>query len=592
MIYKVESTVFFVLETEITYDIVATNPSKTLGGIFLFLQLERMDMMKELLKLQNVRYDIKDTLLFEHVTGTVKQGEIIGIIGRNGAGKSTLLQLIQGALMPTAGEIQGLQAVKIAYVEQELAHFDRLDISAEEADLLAKWQVPNISFSALSGGEKLKMRLAEGFSHNAQLLLLDEPTNHLDEHSTAFLIEQIQHYKGTIILVSHDRYFLDKIATKIWSVEDKTLIEHSGNYTSYMAEREHRRLTQQRAYDKQQKNIARIEAQMQELTAWSQKGHAESTKQEGPKMGLKEYHRVKAKRLDSQVKSKRKRLEAELAKAKVEAIAPEAEVRFSLSTNQRVGKRLLETKHLSLSFGERTLFKDVNITAQYGDKVAITGKNGSGKTSFLKVILGQLEANGEIWISPAAKIGYLTQEVFDLPLDQTPAQYFYKETFEEQGKVRTLMKNLGFTATHWTSAIGDMSMGERIKCKLMAYILEDKNVLILDEPTNHLDLPSREQLEHTLAQYNGTLLVVSHDRYFLEKVTNSVWELHNQQIEKKWRDNAPPKQVDDQESLRLKLETERQEILGKLSFLTAKDKDYAILDQKFNELTKQINTLK
>ncbi len=126
----------------------------------------------------------------------------------------------------------------------------------------------------------------------------------------------------------------------------------------------------------------------------------------------------------------------------------------------------------------------------------------------------------------------------------------------------------------------------------MAYILEDKNVLILDEPTNHLDLPSREQLEHTLAQYNGTLLVVSHDRYFLEKVTNSVWELHNQQIEKKWRDNAPPKQVDDQESLRLKLETERQEILGKLSFLTAKDKDYAILDQKFNELTKQINTLK
>lgn len=570
-----------------TYDIVATNPSKILGGIFLFLQLERMDMMKELLKLQNVRYDIKDTLLFEHVTGTVKQGEIIGIIGRNGAGKSTLLQLLQGALLPTAGEIQGLGTTKIAYVEQELAYFERLDISTEEADLLAKWQVPNIAFSALSGGEKLKMRLAEGFSQNAQLLLLDEPTNHLDEQSTAFLIEQIQHYKGTIILVSHDRYFLDKVATKIWSIEEKTLIEHSGNYTSYMAEREHRRLTQQRAYDKQQKNIARIEAQMQELTAWSQKGHAQSTKLEG----FKEYHRVKAKRLDSQVKSKKKRLEAELEKAKVEAVAPEAEVRFSLGTNQRVGKRLLETKHLSLSFGERALFKDVTITAQYGDKIAITGKNGSGKTSFLKVILGQLEADGEIWLSPAANIGYLTQEVFDLPLDQTPAQYFYKATFEEQGKVRNLMKNLGFTATHWTSAIGDMSMGERVKCKLMAYILEDKNVLILDEPTNHLDLPSREQLEHTLAQYNGTLFVVSHDRYFLEKVTNDVWELRDQRVEKKWMATTP-KQADDQEALRLKLETERQEILGKLSFLTAKDKDYAMLDQKFNDLTKQINALK
>ncbi|KUF35193.1 MULTISPECIES: ribosomal protection-like ABC-F family protein [Lysinibacillus] len=543
--------------------------------------------MKELLKLQDVRYEIKDTLLFEHVTGTVKQGEVIGIIGRNGAGKSTLLQLIQGALLPTAGVIQGLSAVKITIVEQELAHFDKPAISAREADLLAKWQVPNRSFAALSGGEKLKMRLAEGFAQNAQILLLDEPTNHLDEQSTAFLIKQVQNYKGTIIVVSHDRYFLDRVATKIWSIEEQSLIEHYGNYTSYMAEREHRRLTQQRAYEKQQKNIDRIEAQMQELTSWSQKGHAQSTKLEG----FKEYHRVKAKRLDAQVKSKKRRLEAELAKARVEAVEPEADIRFSLNTNQRVGKRLLESKHLSLSFGDRTLLKDVSITAQFGDKIAITGKNGSGKTSFLKVLLGKLEAEGEVWLSPAATIGYLTQEVFDLPLDQTPEQYFYQETFEERGKVRNLMKNLGFTPTHWTSAIGKMSMGERVKCKLMAYILEDKNVLLLDEPTNHLDLPSREQLERTLAQYNGTLLVVSHDRYFLEKVTNSVWEIDNQHIKKKWRKDAP-KQVDDTVALRLKLETERQEILGKLSFLTAKDKDYPMLDQKFNELTKQINELK
>lgn len=569
------------------YDIVETNPSKILGGIFLSLQLERMDSMKELLKLQDVHYEIKDTLLFEHVTGTVKQGEVIGIIGRNGTGKSTLLQLIQGKVLPSKGVIQGIQNVKIAFVEQELAQFDKLEVTAREADLLAKWQVPNVSFTALSGGEKLKMRLAEGFSQNAQLLLLDEPTNHLDEQSTAFLIKQIQNYKGTIIVVSHDRYFLDKVATKIWSIEDKCLIEHNGNYTSYMAEREHRRLTQQRAFEKQQKNIERIEDQMQELTSWSQKGHAQSTKLEG----FKEYHRVKAKRLDSQVKSKKKRLEAELAKAKVEAVEPDADIRFSLGTTQRVGKRLLETKNLSLCFGDRMLFKEVNITAQFGDKIAIIGNNGSGKTSFLKVLLGKLEAEGEVWLSPAANIGYLTQEVFDLPIDQTPEQYFYRETFEERGKVRNLMKNLGFTPTHWTSTIGKMSMGERVKCKLMAYILEDRNVLILDEPTNHLDLPSREQLERTLAQYNGTLLVVSHDRYFLEKVTNSVWELRSQQMEKKWSKEAP-KQLDDLVALRLKLETERQEVLGKLSFLTAKDKDYAMLDQKFNELTQQINKLK
>lgn len=542
--------------------------------------------MKELLKLQDISYEIKDTFLFEHVTATVKQGEVIGIIGRNGAGKSTLLQFIRGMLVPTAGEIVGLQTVKTAIVEQELAHFNRLEITAREADLLSKWKVPNVPFAALSGGEKLKMRLAEGFSQGAQILMLDEPTNHLDEQSTSFLIKQVQNYNGTIIVVSHDRYFLDSVATKIWSIEDKRLIEHNGNYSNYMAEREHRRLTQQRAYDKQQKNIERIEAQMQELTAWSQKGHAQSTKLEG----FKEYHRVKAKRLDSQVKSKKKRLEAELEKAKVKAVKPESEIRFSLGTNQRVGKRFLETKIVSLHFDDRLLLKDVNVTAQFGDKIAITGKNGSGKTSFLKVILGQLKAEGEVWVSPAANIGYLTQEVFDLPLDQTPEQYFYQETFEERGKVRNLMKNLGFTSTHWTSLIGEMSMGERVKCKLMAYIVADKNVLILDEPTNHLDLPSREQLEQTLAQYNGTLLVVSHDRYFLEKVTNSVWEVHGQQIEKKWRKEV--KQDEDVMTLRLKLETERQEILGKLSFLTAKNKDYAKLDERFNELTKRINELK
>ncbi len=542
--------------------------------------------MKELIKLQDIGFEIKDTFLFEHVTATVKQGEVIGIIGRNGAGKSTLLQFIRGMLVPTTGEIKGLETVKTAIVEQELAHFTRMEITAREADLLSKWKVPNLPFEALSGGEKLKMRLAEGFSQGAQILMLDEPTNHLDEQSTTFLIKQVQNYKGTIIVVSHDRYFLDSVATKIWSIEDKKLIEHNGNYSNYMAEREHRRLTQQRAYDKQQKNIERIEAQMQELTAWSQKGHAQSTKLEG----FKEYHRVKARRLDSQVKSKKKRLEAELEKAKVEAVKPESEIRFSLGTNQRVGKRFLETKNVSLRFDDRLLFKDVNVTAQFGDKIAVTGTNGSGKTSFLKVILGQLKAEGEVWVSPAANIGYLTQEVFDLPLDQTPEQYFYQETFEERGKVRNLMKNLGFTSTHWTSSIGEMSMGERVKCKLMAYIVADKNVLILDEPTNHLDLPSREQLEQTLAQYNGTLLVVSHDRYFLDKVTNSVWEVHGQQIEKKWRKEV--KQDEDVMTLRLKLETERQEILGKLSFLTAKDKDYAKLDEKFNELTKRINELK
>jgi macrolide transport system ATP-binding/permease protein len=543
--------------------------------------------MKELLKFQNVQYEVSDTLIFDNATATVKQGEVIGIIGKNGAGKSTLLQLIQGILTPTKGQLLWLQQIKTAYVEQEQAAIENWEVSAEEADLLAKWHVPNTEFAALSGGEKLKRRLARGFSQHAQLLLLDEPTNHLDETSTALLIAQVKKYSGTIIVVSHDRYFLDEVATKIWSLEDGKLIEHSGHYTSYMAAREQQRLAQQRAYDKQQKNIERIEAQMNELSSWSQKAHAQSTKQES----FKEFYRVKAKRMDAQVKSKKKRLEKELAKNKVEQLKQEEEVRFSVESNQRVGKRFLECKHVTKSFHHRLIFKDINMVIKFGEKIAITGPNGSGKTTLLKVLTGQEKADGDIWISPAANIGYLTQDVFDLPLELTPEQYFYKETFEERGKVRNVMKHLGFTASHWTAPIGNMSMGERVKCKLMAYILEEKNVLILDEPTNHLDLPSREQLEKTLELYTGTLLVVSHDRYFLEKTTSTVWELKNNGIEKKWRESAPP-QVTDTSALRLKLENERQEILGKLSFLTAKDKEYAVLDRKFNDLTKQINDLR
>lgn len=170
------------------------------------------------------------------------------------AGKSTLLQLINGKIEPSKGIVEWQQMnMTTAYVEQEIESFISNDMIAKEAELLAKWGVPTNDFLTLSGGEKLKVRLAKGFAENPNLLILDEPTNHLDEMSTEFLIKQIKNMKGTVIVVSHDRYFLDVVATKIWSIEEKKLIEHSGNYTSYMKAREHTRMTQQREYEKQQK---------------------------------------------------------------------------------------------------------------------------------------------------------------------------------------------------------------------------------------------------------------------------------------------------------------------------------------------------
>ncbi|MBM7660338.1 macrolide transport system ATP-binding/permease protein [Bacillus mesophilus] len=542
--------------------------------------------MRELIKLHNVAYDIMNVKVFDVIYASVQQGDRIGIIGKNGAGKSTLLQLINHDLEPTQGQIQRLQQdLKVVRLEQETESHTSEDMTAFEVELLEKWQVPAHEFEKLSGGEKLKARLASGFAKHAHILLLDEPTNHLDQRSKEFLIQQMEGYKGTLIFVSHDRYFLDTMATKIWSIEGNQLIEHKGNYSSYQEMRQLRRLTQQRDYEKQKKMVERIESQMDELTSWSKKAHAQSTKKEG----FKEYYRVKAKRMDSQVKSKQKRLEKELEKIKVKPVEPEYTVQFSMKTSNKVGKRFLEVKNLTKSFDERILFQNANFTIQYGEKIAITGLNGCGKTTLLKIIMGEESVEGDVWISPSASIGYLTQEVFDLPLNQTPEQLFYQETFQNRGKVQNLMKHLGFHSSQWTEPIRDMSMGERVKCKLMAYILEEKDVLILDEPTNHLDLPSREQLEDTLAKYNGTLLVVSHDRYFFEKTTENKLVISNKQIQKQYSEALQKR--DEIEELRLKLESERQEVLGRLSFLAQHDAAYAELDKKFIELTKQIKEL-
>lgn len=542
--------------------------------------------MKEIMKLHNIRYEVGDQLLFEKVNASVQHEDVIGIIGNNGAGKSTLLQLLNEDIKPVDGQIQWLtRDLDVVFVVQEAKIHFSANKSVEETRLLEKWSVPVLPYEQLSGGEKLKVRLAQGFAREADLLLLDEPTNHLDSQSLDLLQKHIKEYKGTIILVSHDRYFLDAVATKIWAIEDKKLIEHKGNYSGYMKARKDKRLVQQREYEKQQKMTEQIQGQIKELNTWSQKAHAQSTKKEG----VKEYYRVKAKRMDAQVKSKQKRLEKELAKRNVEAVTEEHSVQFSITANNKVGKRFLEVKGLSKSFGERTLFQDVHFTIKHGERIALTGANGSGKSTLLKMIVGSVIGKGDIWVSPAANIGYLSQEVFDLPFDSTPEQLFYKETFEERGRVQTLMKHLGFTAAQWREPIELMSMGERVKCKLMAYILEDKDVLLLDEPTNHLDLASREQLEETLAQYKGTLLIVSHDRYFLEKTTTSQLVITDTGIRKQWQSHAPAR--DDKKELRLKLETERQEILGRLSFMLPQDKEYPKLDAKFNELTQKLKEL-
>lgn len=535
-----------------------------------------------LMKCQNIRVEIQDNILFEQVNVSVKRGEIIGVIGKNGAGKTTLLQLLKGAILPTDGYIEKVDNIEIGMVEQEVENFSVEEVTVSEGILMKKWSIPASDFSCLSGGERLKIRLARGMARNVDILLLDEPTNHLDEQSTLLLINQIKDYKGTIILVSHDRYFLDEVATKIWAIEDKQITTYNGNYTKYVADREKEQEQRRREYAKQQNRIETIESQMNQLSSWSTAAHNASTKQEFPK----EYYRTKAKRMDAQVKSKQKRLEKELEKIKVEEPTDEYEVQFTFTTNNKVGKRFLEVKGLEKSYGEKRLFKDVHFTVGYGEKVALVGNNGSGKTTLLNMIMGG--ESEHIWISPTANIGYLTQEVFDLPLESTPKDLFDKDTFHERGKVRNFMNHLGFSDFQWEEPIGNMSMGERVKCKLMKFIVEEKDVLILDEPTNHLDLQTREQLEETLKQYNGTILIVSHDKYFVEKIATQKLLFVDGTVKGAYSSV----QVDNKGEQKLKLENERQEVLGKLSFAVMGSSEYMELDKRFNELSRLIREIR
>ena len=236
---------------------------------------------------------------------------------------------------------------------------------------------------------------------------MDEPTNHLDQESLYFLKKQIQTYPGTIILVSHDRYFLDEVASWIWEVENKKLTVYTGNYSTYLTKERRIQAHQQRLYEAQQSKIKQVEKQISELRNWSAKAHADSTKHEFNK----EYYRVKAKKMDIQIRSKKKRLELELSKNTIDQPDEEKEVVFSIEGNKKKGKRVMEAKTMSKTFGDQLLFQNATFTVQSQERIGILGSNGSGKSTFFRMLLGEETVQGELWKSEAMNIGYLRQTV-------------------------------------------------------------------------------------------------------------------------------------------------------------------------------------
>lgn len=541
-----------------------------------------------------------ETVILDEVSADIHEGARIAVVGVNGAGKTTLLSLLAGEILPTSGSISwNGKAPVITYFEQEQEEESSANWEQAERHILRrKWKVPEqAEYKFASGGERMKIRLSAALAENSQLVLLDEPTNHLDSDSLETLIQLIQKSERTYMIVSHDRYFIDKIADYVFEIEYGILTIYKGNYTDYRKKKEIDREVQQKQYEQQQRKIARVEEQIGALENWSEKAHEESRKKGEGLLGGKEYFRMKAKKKDVQVRSKRKRLESELEKERIDQPKVEIGVSFEMKGRKKKGRRILELKDVKKTFDGKELFTDVSFTVQAGERIALIGPNGAGKSTLFRMMLGEEAHEGDLWKTGGMTIGYLSQSVLDLPLNLTMEEYFHTETFKEQGMIRTNLRNLGFSKRHWERTLSVLSMGERVKVKLMEFILKGTDVLILDEPTNHLDLPSREELEKALESFPGTLLFASHDRYFTERMADGLLLFENQTIRKvpmtlvEWKNCSIALQADKNEEERLLLETELQAVLGKLSMMKKDDKEYDNLDKKFHVLAKRLREL-
>jgi macrolide transport system ATP-binding/permease protein len=494
-------------------------------------------------------------------------GERIGIIGMNGSGKSTLMEIIAGALAPDEGELAWWQTgVRIGYLRQSAAdpssaggewnhsltesiHSEIIVESACPGDpsecerfleTVRRLGVAEVhcrtarSPEDLSGGERTKLALARVWAGQPDLLLLDEPTNHLDLLGVEWLVRQLTAYRGTVAIISHDRYLLDQVTTRTVEIEDGMAKTYSGNYSFYREEKARIRTTQLREYEEAKRERMRIEEEIRRVRQWSAKAHRDAGKKADVRMGVKEFDRSKAKRMDRQVKSRIRRLER-LKREGPAKPRDEESVRFSLQNAAICGRRIAMAKEISKSYDGKTLFRDSSFCILRGDKVGLYGPNGCGKTTLFRILIGdELADRGEIWLSPSARIGYLSQ-VHSWP-DQAHSVVEALAVSDRtvQTKARWVLAQMGIGEDLVNKPIKSLSSGERTKVELARLVLSEADLLLLDEPTNHLDIQSREQLEEALKNYDGTVVIASHDRYLLEAVCDRLLEFDGERIRERW----------------------------------------------------------
>jgi len=361
-------------------------------------------------------------------------------------------------------------------------------------------------FEQLSGGEKTRVMLGKLLLEEPDILLLDEPTNHLDIDSIEWLESFLQSYKGTVLIISHDRRFLDQVVEKIIELSPTGTSVYDGNYSYYAVEKERRFLLEYKAYENNQKKIKEMEDQIQRYRIWGAMRDSE-----------KMYKRAKE-------------LEKRLEKLEVldRPTLENRKIRLSPKDTNRSGKIVLRIDELSKSFEEKNLFTDLCLTVFYQDHLCIMGENGSGKTTLLKIILEGLPSDkGTVSLGANVKIGYLPQNMVFENEEMTLLEYFMDLHLVNEGEARSELAKMLFIKDDVYKKISNLSGGEKSRLKLSSLVYENVNLMILDEPTNHLDIDSREVLEEILFHFKGTILFVSHDRYFIQRIANKIMVIEN-----------------------------------------------------------------
>ncbi len=514
-----------------------------------------------LLTAQNLTFGFLDGVLFKGAAFKVEENDRIGLIGANGTGKTSLFKLITGEYSPNEGGIVRGKDVRIGYMEQYLECDDNQtlydealtvfsDVAKMEAELeeitekllsdssieLIERQVKltedierrdgliykaktksallGLGFSesdlilkvnSLSGGQRSKLSLCKLLLSNTNLLLLDEPTNNLDIDAVTWLEDFLIKYKGAVIVVSHDRYFLDKVTTSTMEIAHKKITLTTGNYTVFQKLKAERELTIEREYEKTITEIKRIEGIIEQQKRFNQ---------------ARNYITIASK-------------EKQIERLKETLILPDKalkSVHFSFKTDVRTGDEVLFVKDLSKSFPDKLLFTDFNLSVYREENVFLLGPNGCGKSTFLKILNKEIQQDyGTFRFGSNVKIGYFDQNIDKLHSDKTVLDEVWDMyRFMTETEVRNALAMFLFCGEDVFKKVSLLSGGERAKLSLLKIMLAKPNLLILDEPTNHLDITSREVLENALLDFDGTMLVVSHDRYFINKLaTKTVYLTHN-----------------------------------------------------------------